>query len=104
MDIDPTIPPAKSSAAKGSERQLVSDNADSKDKTWSCKFQLMSRDFDELMRKTRGQGNKRWEERESLLRGLLEAEMMLGQSIDQMRDCLLRFKAAGYPVENDFLL
>jgi len=39
----------------------------------------------------------------NILQQLLNAQMLLGQSIDQMRDWLLKFKADGYPVDNDVL-
>jgi hypothetical protein len=76
---------------------------DGKDESWQVQFQLMSRQFEAMSKKPGCKGKKQWDEMDGLLQGLLEAETLLSQSIKQMRDCLLRFNAAGYPVPKDIL-
>ena len=107
MDVDSLVPPVeflKRGPEKDDLEKGIGQGGDGEDGSWKQKFELMLRDLDEFTRGTRGKGKRRWERQESLLHGLLEAEMMIGQSIDQMRDCLLRYKAAGYPIDNDNVL
>jgi hypothetical protein len=104
MDTDPMevdLPSSVRSRMQDRKHSEESTGEDDEDSGWKRRIELLVGDFEEHVRKPRGKMNKRCDERENVIRWLLEMEMLLGQSIDEMRDCLLRFKAAGYSVNHD---
>jgi hypothetical protein len=63
---------------------------------WEERHSLVLKEFEDLQRKGQGNLSKRRQRRSLVLRQLLEAQVLLASSIDQMRDCLLRYRADGY--------
>lgn len=101
MQVDRSSPTPSSSREGKCQVKEMSKQGDEMLENWMKKIELMSGDFDVGIRTSRGKGKHKCDKWASLLQGLIEAERLLGLSVDQMRDCLLRFKAAGYPVQND---
>ena len=101
MDIDLSIPSPTDQSVQGTSESK--GGVDEDPLSWRVKFEMMGTDLQEMMKRGQGDPRKRRERWANVLRQLLDAQMLLGQSIDQMRDCLLKFKADGYPVDNDVL-
>jgi hypothetical protein len=60
-------------------------------------------DLEELRRKTQGDPRLCWEHQANVLQHLLEAEILIGHSVDQMRDCLLKYKEDRHAVDLDVI-
>jgi hypothetical protein len=70
---------------------------------YKLKYELLATDLEELRRKTQGDPRLRRERRANVLQHLLEAEILIGHSVDQMRDCLLKYKEDGHAVDLDVI-
>ena len=70
---------------------------------YKLKYELLATDLEELRRKTQGDPRLRRERRANVLQRLLEAEILIGHSVDQMRDCLLKYKEDGHAVDLDVI-
>ena len=69
---------------------------------WKERYQLLLLEVEnERLWKGKPLMRHQWQSR--LLSQVLEAQMLIGTSIDLMRDCLQKFKADGYEVDPDVL-
>jgi hypothetical protein len=60
------------------------------------KQSLLLRKIEDLGKWGKGSSSRCRERKNLVLRQLLEAQVLLGLSIDLMRDCLMRYQADGY--------
>jgi len=81
---------------------LLNGKAEEVIKGWKERYQSLLLDV-ENERHRNERPSKRHRRQTRLLSQVLEAQMLLGTSIDLMRDCLQKFKADGYEVDPDVL-
>jgi hypothetical protein len=77
--------------------------AHNESKRYKLKYGLLAMDLEELRRKTQGDPQLCREHQVNMLQRLLEAEILIGHSVDQMRDCLLKYKEDGHAVDLDVI-
>jgi hypothetical protein len=70
---------------------------------YKLKYELLAMDLEELRRKTQVDPRLCQEHQANMLQRLLEAEILIGYSVDQMRDCLLKYKEDGHAVDLDVI-
>jgi len=69
---------------------------------WKERYQSLLSEVENERLRT-GRPSMRHQRQSRLLSQVLEAQMLIGTSIDLMRDCLQKFKADGYEVDPDVL-
>jgi hypothetical protein len=99
MDRPPSIGPTDAQPNHSASDSPAGDAGE----TWQRRYELITMDLVEMRNKSQGDPQMRRERRADLLQRLLEAQRLIGHSIDQMRDCLLKFKEDGHPVDPDVL-
>ena len=110
MEVDVGMP--STIVTKSSKQDVLHDDQDNSThlhgkvedaiQGWKERYQsLLSEVENERLQKERPSMRHQWQSR--LLSQVLEAQMLLGTSVDLMRDCLQKFKADGYEVDPDVL-
>jgi hypothetical protein len=84
----------------GQSREMPAHNESER---YKLKYELLETNLEELRRKTQGDPQLCWECQANMLQHLLEAEILIGHSVDQMRDCLLKYEEDGHAVYLDVI-